>query len=134
MTSTSAERREDGVLLDGNTSGDIRNVVSNFNGLDGFAVNTFTGGTISDNTASGNDGLGFLVLTFTDGMISGNTASGNTDDGFWVNTFNGGNSAVFSNNSSTNNTLQGYNFITGTPSDGSMTNTGSGNGGGTDNF
>ena len=53
--------------------------------------------------------------------------------GFFVFTFPGGNSAVFSNNSSINNTLQGYNFLSGTPFDGIMTNTGAGNGG-NDNF
>jgi len=76
-----------GVFLDGTNSGDIRNVVSNLNGLNGFLVD-----------------------------------------------FPGGNSAVFSNNSSTNNTLLVYNIISGTPFDGIMTNTGSGNGGGGDNF
>ena len=54
-------------------------------------------------------------------------------NGFLVD-FPGGNSAVFSNNSSTNNTLLVYNIISGTPFDGIMTNTGSGNGGGGDNF
>jgi len=51
-----------------------------------------------------------------------------------VSTFPGGNSAVFSNNSSTNNTVLGYNFLSGTPFDGIMTNTGTGNGSGGDNF
>ena len=66
---------------------------------------------------------------FTGGTISGNTASVNSFDGFVVNTFPGGNSAVFSNNSATNNTLLGYNILSGTPFDGITTNTGSGNGG-----
>jgi len=100
-----------GMFLDGTNSGDIRNVVSNFNGLTGFLVDTFNGGT-----------------------ISGNTASGNSFDGFLVGVFPPLNSAVFSNNSSTNNTVLGYNFLSGTPFDGIMTNTGSGNLGGNDNF
>ena len=100
-----------GVFLDGTNSGDIRNVVSNFNGLQGFIVNSFT-----------------------DGTISGNTASGNVFGGFFVETFPGGNSAVFSNNSSRNNTLQGYAKVSGTPFDGIMTNTGSGNGSGGNSF
>jgi len=101
---------EDGVSLDGTNSGDIRNVVSNFNGGSGFAVFNFNSGTISGNTASKNDQFGFFVGTFPDGI-------------------GGFNSAVFSNNSSINNTLLGYNFLTGTPFSGGMTNTGSGNGG-----
>jgi len=44
------------------------------------------------------------------------------------------NSAVFSNNSATNNTQFGYRIFSGTPSDGIMTNTGSGNGNGGNNF
>jgi len=48
--------------------------------------------------------------------------------------FTVGNSVVFSNNSSTNNTSQGYDVTIGTPFDGVMTNTGTGNGGGNDNF
>jgi len=43
--------------------------------------------------------------------------------------FPGGNSAVFSNNSSINNMSRGYRFPSGPPFDGIMTNTGSGNGG-----
>ena len=100
-----------GVFLDGTNSGDILNVVSNFNDFNGFFVDTFNGGT-----------------------FSGNTASANSSDGFEVFNFTGGNTAIFSNNSSTNNTLLGYKFLSGTPFDGSMTNTGFGNGGGTDNF
>jgi parallel beta-helix repeat protein len=147
---------EDGVFLDGTNSGDIRNVVSNLNGDDGFFVNNFNGGTfssntaigngfgffvddfnggtISGNTASGNDSGGFFVGTFAGGTISGNTASDNNDDGFRVINFTVGNSVVFSNNSSTNNTSQGYDVTIGTPFDGVMTNTGTGNGGGNDNF
>ena len=98
------------MFLDGTNSGDIRNVVSNLNGEAGFDVNNFN-----------------------DGTISGNTASGNDQDRFYVLDFNGGNSAVFSNNSATNNTLLGYNILSGTPFDGGMSNTGSGNGG-NDNF
>jgi len=98
-----------GVFLDGTNSGDIRNVVSNLNGEAGFRVDTFNGGTISGNTASGNN------------------------FGFGVDDFPGGNSAVFSNNSATNNTVLGYNIFSGTPFDGITTNTGSGNSGG-DNF
>ena len=69
-----------------------------------------------------------FVGIFNGGTISGNTASGNSSDGFEVFNFPGGNTAIFSNNSSTSNTLMGYNFVTGTPFDGSMTNTGFGNG------
>ena len=60
-------------------------------------------------------------------------ASENFDDGFQVNNFPVVNSAVFSNNTSTNNIDLGYS-ISGTPSDGVMTNTGSGNGGGGNSF
>jgi len=48
--------------------------------------------------------------------------------------FPGGNSAIFSNNSATNNTSLGYRILSGSPFDGGMTNSGSGNGGGNDNF
>ena len=56
--------------------------------------------------------------------------------------FPGGNTAIFSNNSSTSNTWLGYNILSGTPIDGVGTNTGFGNGtntgfgnvGGGDNF
>ena len=74
------------------------------------------------------------MSTFTGGTISGNTASGNSFDGFVVNTFPGGNSAVFSNNLATKNTLLGYNIISGTLFDGGMTNTASGNGSGGNSF
>ena len=97
------------MFLDGINSGDILNVVANLNGGNGFLVNTFNGGT-----------------------ISGNTASGNSSDGFEVLVFNGGNTAVFSNNSSTSNTLLGYNILSGTPFSGVGTNVGFGNGGGTE--
>jgi len=100
-----------GMYFDGTNSGDIRNVVSNFNGGSGFSVSIFNGGTISGNTASGNGGEGFVVIDFP-----------------------GGNSAVFSNNSSTNNTLLGYRILGSTPFDGIMTNTGSGNGSGGNSF
>ena len=99
-----------GVFLDGTNSGDILNVVANLNGFGGFDVDTFNGGT-----------------------ISGNTASGNSVGGFRVGDFTGGNTAVFSNNSSTSNTVLGYTSLSGTPFDGVGTNTGFGNGGG-DNF
>ena len=99
------------MFLDGTNSGDIRNVVSNLNVSEGFNVETFTGGT-----------------------ICGNTASENNDSGFFVVDFPGGNSAVFSNNSSINNTLLGYGILSGTPFDGIMTNTGSGNGSGGNSF
>ena len=72
------------------------------------------------------------MVAITGGTISGNTASENDGSGFNV-FFFGGNSAVFSNNSATNNTVLGYNIISGTPFNGIMTNTGSGNGG-NDNF
>ena len=95
---------------------------------------TFLRRAAAGNAASGN-GQGFGVINFNGGTISGNTASGNSGDGFFVLDFPVGNTAVFSNNSSTNNTLEGYNtFLGGTPFDGSTTNTGFGNGGGTDNF
>ena len=117
------------------TGGTISGNTASENNNDGFFVDTFSGGTFSGNTASGNGVQGFFVNTFTGGTISDNTASGNDRDGFFVVDFPGGNSAVFSNNSSTNNTLEGYNtFLGGTPFDGSTTNTGFGHGGGTDNF
>ena len=103
------------------------------NGDDGFEVINFTGGTLSDNMASENVRDGFELGTFTDGTISGNTASGNGAVGFLVRNFPFVNSAVFSNNSSTNNMDLGYS-ITGTPFDGVMTNTGSGNSGGENSF
>ena len=63
-----------------------------------------------------------------DGTFIGNTASGNDVSGF-IGTFSGGNTAVFSNNSATNNT-DGYNLLNNTPFSGVGTNSGSGNGDG----
>ena len=100
-----------GVFLDGTNSGDILNVVSNLNGVDGCFVFTFSSGTFGSNTASDNNFSGFRVINFP-----------------------GGNSAVFSNNSSTNNTMLGYKIFFGTPFNGIMTNTGSGNGSGGNSF
>jgi len=75
---------------------------------------------------------GLRVGNFTGGTMTSNTASGNISDDFQI-TFGGGNSALFNINSSTSNTLQGYN-TTGTPAIGVGTNTGSGNGGGNNDF
>jgi len=155
---------QNGVFLEGTNSGDIRNVVSNLNGYNGFYVQTFNDGTFSDNTATENGNDGFYVPTFNDGTFSDNTATKNGDDGFQVNDFNGGtmsgnsansngddgfqiggpeqsdgdgfspnNTATFGSNVSSDNTAQGYN-IEGTPQTGKDTNTGSGNGGGVNNF
>ena len=100
---------EDGVSLDRTNSGDIRNVVSNLNGGDGFFVDTFNGGTISGNTASGNVD-GFLVVNFNDGAISGNTASGNGTRGFFVSNFNDG---TISENTASGNSLHGFPCLVG---------------------
>ena len=140
----SAKRGFDVYKFNGGT---IRNNTATSNGDDGFYVYKFTDGTMSSNTASGNDdGFhmgsfdgrtmsgnaasgnddGFHVSAFIDGTMSGNTASENTSDGFEI-TFGTGNTVLFNINSSTSNTLQGYN-TTGTPATGVGTNTGSGNG------
>ena len=54
-----------GVFLTGTNSGDILNVVANFNGEHGFVLVDTFGGTISGNTASGNGINGIQVNTFT---------------------------------------------------------------------
>tara|TARA_R110002111_G_scaffold177181_2_gene243219 strand:+ start:1100 stop:3469 length:2370 start_codon:yes stop_codon:yes gene_type:complete len=93
----------------------------------GFLFDTFSGGTFSNNTAIGNE-YGFLFDgTFTDGTASSNTATGN-DTGFFISGFSGGNTATFETNTATNNTNEGYRVLSGTPSVGKDTNTGSGNG------
>ena len=125
---TASENGLEGFLVGNFNGGTISGNTSSENGNDGFRVGNFNGGTISGNTASGNDDDGFFVGTFADGTISDNTASENSGDGFRVNTFPGGNSAVFRNNSATNNTVLGYGILSGTPFSGVGTNSGSGNG------
>ena len=108
---------------------------------DGVHLTGTNSGTISGNTATENTRDGFYVTDFSGGTMSGNTATSNSKNGFQIGgpgQFDGdgyslSNTATFGSNVSTDNTAQGYN-IEGTPQTGKDTNTGSGNGGGNNNF
>jgi len=117
-----------GLRLAGTNSGMVSDNMASGNTVDGFLINNLSGGTVSGNMASINTGNGFFISTLSGGMVSDNMASGNTIYGFRIGNFTGGNTATFMSNEALNNTLKGYNVLSGTPGTGTGTNTGSGNG------
>ncbi|WP_339726859.1 right-handed parallel beta-helix repeat-containing protein [uncultured Gimesia sp.] len=107
---------EDGVHLDGATSGSITGNTFTGNGLptgnDGLEIENLTGGSITGNISRGNE-YGYYFVTVNGGTISNNLAEQNTYDGFDFDTFNGG---TFTQNRSQYNGEDGYyfdDFITG---------------------
>ena len=117
-----------GFFISNLSGGTVSDNTASGNTFDGFFINNLSGGTVSGNMASINTGNGFFISTLSGGMVSDNMASGNTIDGFRIGNFTGGNTATFMSNEALNNTLKGYNVLSGTPGTGTGTNTGSGNG------
>ncbi len=99
---------DDGIDLNGTSSGSVlRNSLTGNDGS-GFEFSTFSG-TVNENIAMSNDvdGFGGLAATFTSGTFAENTATNNGDDGFDFTTFTGG---LFDSNVASDNSSYGFEF------------------------